>query len=71
MGGGVGASAAVNWQPATIHALKGFIFWSNANQSFGVGTSNGTQAIRLLFPQPGFSYTLDDTISLSMFSETI
>ena len=68
---GLGASAAVIWQPATIYALKGFTLWSNVNQSFGVGTGDGTQAMKLLFMQPGFSYTFASDVSLGLYSETV
>lgn len=68
---GLGASAAVIWQPATVYALKGFTVWSNINQSFGVGTGGGTEALKLLLLQPGFSYTLESPVSLALFSETV
>jgi hypothetical protein len=67
---GLGASAAVIWQPATIYALKGFTVWSNVNQSFGVGTGDGTRAMKFLFLQPGFSYTFASDVSLGLYSET-
>ena len=67
---GLGASAAVIWQPATIYALKGFTLWSNVNQSFGVGTGDGTQPMKFLFLQPGFSYTFASDVSLGLYSET-
>ena len=67
---GLGASAAVIWQPATIYALKGFTLWSNVNQSFGIGTGDGTQAMKFLFLQPGFSYTFGSDVSLGLYSET-
>lgn len=67
---GLGASAAVIWQPATIYALKGFTLWSYVNQSFGVGTGDGTQPMKFLFLQPGFSYTFASEVSLGLYSET-
>lgn len=67
---GLGASAAVIWQPATIYALKGFTLWSNVNQSFGIGAGDGRQAMKFLFLQPGFSYTFASDVSLGLYSET-
>lgn len=68
---GVGASAAVIWQPKTLQALKGWTFGFNVNQSFGVATGGSTQAARLMFLNPGVSYTLESSeIVFNVFSET-
>lgn len=68
---GLGASGVVVWQPATIYALKGWTVGLGVNQSFGVGTGGGTQAARLLFVNPGVSYTTEAEVAFNMFSETI
>lgn len=67
---GVGATAAVIWQPSTIYALKGWTMGFNVNQSFGVGTGGGTQAARLLLLNPGLAYTLESEVSFNLYSET-
>ena len=67
---GVGATAALVWQPSTIHALKGWTLSFNVNQSFGVGTGGGTQAARLLLLNPGLSYTLESEVAFNLYSET-
>jgi hypothetical protein len=68
---GMGASAAVIWQPATIYALKGWTLGFNINQSFGIATGSGTEAARLMFLNPGISYTTESELAFNVYSETV
>ncbi|MEY4684840.1 MAG: hypothetical protein RLZ25_1299 [Pseudomonadota bacterium] len=67
---GVGASAAIIWQPASIYALKGWTFAFNANQTFGFAPEVQVQSQNLVSFQPNVTYTTESEISLGMFSET-
>ncbi len=67
---GLGATAAIVWQPSTIYALKGWTLGFNVNQSFGIGTGGGTQAASLLLLNPGISYTLASGIAFNLYSES-
>jgi hypothetical protein len=67
---GVGASAAVIWQPASIYALKGWTFAFNANQTFGFAPEVQAQSQNLVSFQPNVTYTTESEISFGMFSET-
>lgn len=60
---GAGLSGAFIWQPGTLHALRGWTFAFNINQSFGFASKNGTQPLSLLFLLPSATYTTEEEIT--------